>query len=114
MTTIEEYLAKQPDVLRAIGEAMVKLIGTVLPGTGAMWQGHPVWSLGAKPGQDPVCLIKAYSSYVTFGIWKGREIRDGSGRLDTAKGMPHVKLRTADDIDTELFTDWLRQASAGR
>jgi hypothetical protein len=108
-TTIDEYLAAAPEPLRTIGEQLVPIIDKVLPGTGAMWQGHPVWSLGAAPGKNPVCLLKVYSSYVTFGFWKGREI-DDSGRMDTTKGMAHVKLRTVADIDADLFTDWLTRA----
>jgi hypothetical protein len=109
-TTVEEYLAAQPEPLRAIGEQLRPIIDAVLPGAAALWQGHPVWSLGTAPGKNPVCLLKAYTSYVTFGFWKGREILDDSGRMDTTSGMAHLKLRTAADIDTDLFTNWLTQA----
>jgi hypothetical protein len=109
-TTVDAYLAAQPEPLRAIGEKLVPIIDAVLPGAGALWQGHPVWSLGAAPGKNPVCLLKVYSSYVTFGFWKGREIVDDSGRMDTTSGMAHVKIRTEADIDSELFTGWLMQA----
>jgi hypothetical protein len=109
--TVDEYVAAQPEALRAIAEKLIPVIEGVLPGTGAMWHGHPVWSLGTAPGRNPVCLIKAYPSYLTFGVWQGRRITDGSGRLET-KGMPHVKLRTPEDIDEALFTEWLHQARA--
>jgi hypothetical protein len=108
--TVEEYLAAQPEPLRAIGEKLVVIIHDVLPGAGALWQGHPVWSLGPAPGKNPVCLLKAYPSYVTFGFWKGRQIVDGSGRMDTTGAMAHVKLWSMADIDAELFTSWLTQA----
>jgi hypothetical protein len=107
---IKEYFGAQAEPLRAVGDAMVSIIEAVLPGLGAVWHGHPVWSLGATPGKQPVCLLKSYPSYVTFGLWRGREIADVSGRMDAAQGMAHVKLRTVKDIDAELFTDWLRQA----
>ena len=109
-TTVDEYLAGQPEPRRAIGEKLVPIIDAVLPGAGALWQGHPVWSLGPAPGKNPVCLLKAYTSYVTFGFWRGREIVDGSDRIDTTGGMAHVKLRTVADIDAEQFTGWLTQA----
>ncbi len=109
-STVEEYLAAQPEPLRAVGEQLVPIIDAVLPGAGALWQGHPVWSLGAAPGRNPVCLLKAYTSDVTFGLWKGREIVDSSGRIDTTRGMAHVKLASTADIDPVLFTDWLTQA----
>ncbi|WP_027342140.1 DUF1801 domain-containing protein [Hamadaea tsunoensis] len=109
--TIDEYVAAQPENLRAVAEKMVTLIDAALPGTGALWQGHPVWSLGAAPGKQPVCLIKAYASYVTFGLWRGRELDDPDGRIDTKGGMAHVKLRDLAEIDAELFTRWVRQSA---
>lgn len=111
-SSVEDYLAGQAEPLAAVGLAVQPVIDAVLPGAGALWQGHPVWSLGGAPGKNPVCLLKTYSSYVTFGFWRGREIVDGSGRMDTTGGMAHVKLRTVADIDVGLFTDWLTQARA--
>ncbi|SEG73614.1 hypothetical protein SAMN04489712_110132 [Thermomonospora echinospora] len=112
-TTVEEYLASLSEAQRQIADKLLPLIEQVLPGTGAMWHGHPVWSLGDKPGKSPVCLLKAYSSYVTFGLWRGQQVNDPSGRLEAgARTMATVKLRTPDDIDGDLFTDWLHQARA--
>jgi hypothetical protein len=108
--TVDDYVAAQEEPLRSIGAALVRIIDAALPGTGAMWQGHPVWSLGAAPGRNPVCLLKAYKSYVTFGFWRGRELDDPTGRMQTASGMAHVKLRTVADIDAALFAAWLKQA----
>jgi hypothetical protein len=107
-TTIEEYVAAQPSQLQEVCRTLIPLIDAALPGTGALWQGHPVWSLGARPGQRPVCLLKAYASYVTFGFWRGQELCDS--RIDTSTGMAHVKLRTPTDIDADLFGEWLKQA----
>jgi hypothetical protein len=108
--TVDEYLAAQPEALRAVAGTLVPVIEAVLPGTGAMWHGHPVWSIGTAPGKNPVCLVKAYPAYLTFGIWRGRELADDSGRLDTTGGMAHVKLRGVTDIDVDLFTGWLTRA----
>lgn len=109
-TTVDEYLASLAEPLREVGETVRPVIDAVLPGAGAVWHGSPVWSVGSAPGRAPVCLLKAYPSYLTFGFWRGRAISDQSGRMETAGGMAHVKLRTAADVDTALFTDWLRQA----
>ena len=68
---------------------------------------HPTWSLGKRP----VCYLKAASRHVTFGFWRGASIRDPSGRLESSGAvMAHVKLRTPEDVDVDLFADWLRQA----
>ncbi|GII33780.1 DUF1801 domain-containing protein [Planotetraspora mira] len=111
-TDITGYLAGLDDRTREIGERLRPVIDAALPGAnGAMWHGHPTWSLGDKPGKNPVCLLKAYGSYVAFGLWRGQEVADPSGRLAAgARQMAAVKLHAVDDIDPALFTDWLRQA----
>jgi hypothetical protein len=54
---------------------------------------------------------KAASKHLTFGFWRGASIDDPSGRLETSgQVMAHVKLRTPEDVDRELFASWLRQA----
>jgi hypothetical protein len=109
--TVEDYLTSLPESQRQIADKLLPLIEQVLPGAGAVWHGQPVWSLGSAPGKSPVCYIKAYSAYVTFGFWRGQEISDPSGRLEPgARAMVSVKLRTLADIDTDLFTTWLHQA----
>ncbi|MEV0730655.1 DUF1801 domain-containing protein [Polymorphospora sp. NPDC050346] len=114
MTTamITDYLTSLDAPLREVGEKLRPVIEAALPdATGAMWHGHPVWGAGDKPGKNPICLVKAYSSYVTFGLWRGQEITDASGRLVAgARQMASVKVRTVDEIDPALFADWLRQA----
>ncbi|GAA0925923.1 DUF1801 domain-containing protein [Nonomuraea longicatena] len=68
---------------------------------------------GRKPGKSPICYVKAYPSYVTFGFWKGQTLTDPSGRLDAGgRGMAGVKLRSLADIDADLFAEWLHQARA--
>jgi hypothetical protein len=112
-TTVEEYVASLPEQLRPIAEQVQPIIDAELPGAGAVWHGHATWSLGAAPGQSPVCLLKGYPSYLTFSLWRGQAIKDPSGRLEPgAREMAGVKLRTLDDLDPDLFADWLRQARA--
>ncbi|WP_405013861.1 DUF1801 domain-containing protein [Kitasatospora sp. NBC_01539] len=109
--TVDAYLASLPEARRATTDALLPIIEAVLPGRGAVWHGHPVWSLGPKPGVSPVCHLKAYDAYVTFGLWRGRAVTDPSGRLAAnAQEMASVRLRTPADVDAALFTDWLRQA----
>ncbi|MDG4785610.1 DUF1801 domain-containing protein [Micromonospora sp. WMMD1102] len=73
---------------------------TLTDATCVMWHGHPVWGLGETPGRRPICLLKAYTSYVTFGLWRGQEIVDRSGRLiPGARQMASVRLSTPADVD---------------
>lgn len=111
--SVQAYLNALPEPQQQITDKLLPIIEAALPGSGALYQGHPVWSVGEKPGKSPVCYVKAYSSYVTFGFWKGQMLPDPSGRLDAgARGMAGVKLRSLADIDADLFTDWLHQARA--
>ncbi|GAA2357255.1 hypothetical protein Cme02nite_50860 [Catellatospora methionotrophica] len=110
---MDSYLTALPAAQREVTDTLTPLIDSVLPGRGALWHGHPVWSLGPKPGNTPVAYLKAHSTYVTFGLWRGQEISDPSGRLQPgARAMAAVKLRAPADIDPALFTAWLDQALA--
>jgi hypothetical protein len=112
-TTVLDYVSTLPETQRRIAEQLVRIVDVELPETGAVWHGHPVWSLGAAPGKSPVCLVKAYASHVTFSLWRGQDIDDPSGRLTPgSRTMAGVKVRTTDDIDPDLFTNWVRQAAA--
>lgn len=109
--TVEDYFASLPEAQREIIGKLLPLIETEFPGAGAVWHGHPVWSLGPAPGESPVCYVKAYTGYVTFGFWRGQEISDPSGRLESgARQMAAVKLRGPADIDAEVFSTWLSLA----
>ncbi|MEU8259586.1 DUF1801 domain-containing protein [Micromonospora sp. NPDC048999] len=112
MDAVTDYLAGLDAPLREVGEKLRTVIDAALPeAASAMWHGHPVWGLGDRPGRTPVCLVKAYTSYVTFGLWRGQDVDDASGRLVAgARRMASVKLRAVDEIDPDLFTRWLRQA----
>ncbi|MFI6316367.1 DUF1801 domain-containing protein [Nonomuraea sp. NPDC050556] len=112
-SSLQDYLNALPETQQQITDELLPIIEAALPGAGALYQGHPVWSAGDKPGQSPICYVKAYASYVTFGFWKGQSLSDPSGRLDAGgRGMAGVKLRSPADIDPDLFSDWLHQARA--
>ncbi|MDH6237323.1 DUF1801 domain-containing protein [Cryobacterium sp. CG_9.6] len=110
-TSIDEYLAGHADPIGAIAATLRAKFDAGLPQTSAqLWHGHPVWL------QDgiPVAGFKAYASFVTVLFWRGQRVTDASGKLDAsgAKEMGSVKLRVAEDVDAELFDDWLRQINA--
>lgn len=108
---VPEYIDALSEDQRAVATALVALIEAELPGRGAVWQGHPVWSLGTRPGQQPVCFVKAYPRYVTLGFWRGQAIPDPGGRLEPgSREMASVKLRTIEDVDLGLFTAWVHAA----
>lgn len=108
--TVDEYLSSLPQPLCDVGHAVASVIAADLPGAEAsLWHGHPTWKLG----KAPVCLLKAYTRHLTFGLWRGAAVSDHSGRLvpGGAETMASVKLRGLDDVDAELFAGWLRQVA---
>ncbi|MEV4411346.1 DUF1801 domain-containing protein [Catellatospora sp. NPDC049609] len=109
---IDEYLAGLDQPLAAVAARMRDVIEAALPTTtGVVYHGHPVWGLGEQPGRNPICLVKAYRSYVTFGLWRGQDVPDPSGRLIAgARRMASVKLAGLADVDAALFTTWLHAA----
>ena len=106
--TIDEYIAAMPESLAAVAADARRVIDARLEGAdSAIKWAHPTWSLG----KQPVCYLKAATKHVTFGFWWGASIDDPSGRLETSgEVMAHTKLRSPEDVDEELFADWLRQA----
>lgn len=107
--TIDEYIESLPETLEPIGKKLADIMDSGLPGaTGVIWHGHPVWMLG----KTPVAAFKAHASHVTFMIWRGQELTDRSERLEAAGSstMANLKVRSADDIDEQVFVNWLNQA----
>jgi hypothetical protein len=106
--TVDEYIAALPGPLREVAARARTVIDANLDGaSSAIKWAHPTWSIG----KEPICYLKAASRHVTFGFWRGASIDDPSGRLGTSgEVMAHAKLRSLDDVDTELFAGWLAQA----
>ena len=106
--TIDEYIAALPAGLSEVATAARRVIDAKLDGAdSAIKWAHPTWSLG----KQPVCYLKGASKHITFGFWHGASIDDPSGRLETSgEVMAHVKLRSTEDVDEQLFAEWLRQA----
>jgi hypothetical protein len=109
---VDAYVEGLASPQREIAAAARVIIDAQLPDIGAaVWHGHPVWSAGARPGERPVCLLKAYTRHVTLAFWNGTRIDDPSGRLEPgSRDMASVKLSSLDDVDADVFAGWLRQA----
>jgi len=106
--TVDEYIEALPEDLGKVAAAARSVIDARLEGAeSAIKWAHPTWSLG----KQPVCYLKGASRHVTFGFWRGASIEDPSGRLETSgEVMAHTKLRSLEEVDEELFANWLRQA----
>ena len=57
--------------------------------------------------------MKAFTTAVNFGFWRGADLSDPDGALEgTGDRMRHVKIRSAEDVDPERFTAWVKEAVA--
>ena len=61
--------------------------------------GHPCWVGGTR-----IASIIAHSAHVNLQLWSGARLADRwPDRIEgTGKGLRHVKLRAAADVDAEL------------
>ncbi|WP_116204547.1 DUF1801 domain-containing protein [Amycolatopsis circi] len=106
-TTVAEYVAAQPEALREVYAALLPVLDDAMPDPAVLYHGAPTW----KAGKNPVCLAKAYSSYVTLAFWRGQLITGGDLEPG-AREMAHVKLRSAEDVDAKQIAAWVQQALA--
>lgn len=110
--SVEDYVTALAGPIRDVVDALVAVVDAAVPDADCVvWDGEPVWRLAGVVGSQAVCTITARPTHVAFGIFRGHELADPSGRLDTRPGaLAHVKLHTVADVDAALFADWLHQA----
>jgi hypothetical protein len=69
------------------------------------------WAQPVYEVNGPLCYIKAFKKSVNFGFWRGIDLDDPNGRLQgTGDKMRHVKLSGVDEVDSELFGQYVLQA----
>lgn len=69
---------------------------------------QPVYELGG-----PFCYFKAFKSSLNFGFWRGVDLDDPKGLLEgSGDKMRHVKLTSIEDVNTDAFAAFVRQAIA--
>ncbi len=58
-------------------------------------------------------MIMAAGTWVDLGFYRGTELKDPKGLLEgSGKSMRHVKVRSLKEIDTEYFTELVKQAAS--
>jgi hypothetical protein len=106
---IDGFFAKQPPHLRAILEALRKLVEEAAPDAqSAIKWGMPFYSVGG----NMMCALAGFKSHVNL-ILSGPPgaFADPDGRLEgDAKGGRHLKLRALDELPRQSVRGWLRTA----
>jgi hypothetical protein len=72
------------------------------------------WGMPVYEHHGMLCYIRAWPAYVTLGFYdQGIDLTDPTGSLaGTGDNMRHVKVRSAADIQPDLFAGWIKQAAA--
>jgi hypothetical protein len=69
------------------------------------------WAQPVYEQNGPFAYVKAFTSAVNFGFWRGADLSDPDGALEgTGDRMRNVKIRSAEDVDRERFTAWVKEA----
>ena len=69
------------------------------------------WAQPVYEVNGPFAYIKAFNNSVNFGFWIGIDIYDPEGLLrGSGEKMRHFKLSSLDDINQQIFSDFVRQA----
>lgn len=106
---VDSWISEHDPSLRQIAEALRNLILSIGPDLkeSVKW-GNPMYQ-----GNDRVLYLSATETYVSLGFFDGASLDDPNGRIDgTGKRMRHVKVRALEDIDTDQFESWIREALA--
>src|SRR5204863_76300 len=108
---IDGFFAKQPPHLRAILEALRKLVDDAAPdATSSIKWGMPFYTVDG----NMMCALAGFKSHVNL-ILAGPPgaFADPEGLLEgDAKGGRHLKLRALDELPREAVRGWLRTAVA--
>ncbi len=96
---VDTYVKKLPPDTRAVVETLRRLIFAVAPHAYEDLKWGQPWYVGNKG----VCYIAAFKDHVNLGFARGAELPDPAGRVEgTGKGMRHVKIRSAKEIDAAV------------
>lgn len=107
--TVDGYIAGLPDWQVEIVTAVRKIILDAAPDAkeSIKWA-QPVYEKGG-----PFAYIKAFKNAVNFGFWRGVDLEDTQGLMHgDGQRMRHIRLTGMEDIHTQIFTDFIKQAVA--
>jgi hypothetical protein len=105
--TVDGYIAALEPWQAEIATAVRRLVREAAPETTEAIK----WSQPVFESNGPVCYVKAFKNHVNFGFWRGAELDDPEGLLEsTGSQMAHVKLQSAGDLRPKPLRELVRQA----
>lgn len=105
--TVEAYIESLPPDQAKIVSAVRAIILKAAPEAEESFKwAQPVYESGG-----PFCYIKAFTSAVNFGFWRGVDLDDPNGRLEgSGQKMRHVRIEDLSQIDEKAFAAFVTQA----
>jgi hypothetical protein len=105
--TVDEYVDSLEGWQREVVSRLRDLIREAAPeATEAIKWAQPVYE-----DHGPFCYIKAFKNHVNFGFWRGADLPDPEGLIESSgKKMGHVKVGGAEGIRTDVFQEYVRAA----
>ncbi|MFD2245548.1 DUF1801 domain-containing protein [Pontibacter ruber] len=104
---VDEYLEKLPHEKQVLAQAVRRIIHNTV----AHLEECVRWDIPCYFFYGPVCYFASSRSGIHFGFFRGKELADPARRLVSRNGqMPHIKVRSLEDIDELYFADLIRDA----
>ncbi len=89
-------------------EQLIALVRKAAPdATASIKWAQPVFEVGG-----PFAFIKVAKAHVTFGFWRGAELKDPNSVLEGGAVMRHMKIASTEDVDEKVIASFVRQAVA--
>jgi hypothetical protein len=109
-SSVDEMLENLPADQRAIVASLRALVKKADPKASEGFK----WSMPVFEQDGMLCYIAPMKNNVNFGFYESAPVLDDpDGLLEgTGKRMRHVKLVKASDVQSALFTRWVKQAAA--
>lgn len=106
---VQAYIAAMPGWKREIGRRVDAIIVRALPGVckAVKWN-SPLY--GVESGVW-FLSFHCFTSYVKVTFFRGKDLAPMPPGASKQKDVRYLDIREGDEIDEQLFADWVRQAS---
>jgi hypothetical protein len=105
--TVDEYIDQLEGWQAAVVSSLRDLVRDAAPDASESIK----WAQPVFEDHGPFCYIKAFKNHVNFGFWRGADLPDPAGLIESSgKKMGHVKLTGVDDMRPEVFAEYVRAA----
>jgi hypothetical protein len=105
--SIDEFMAGLDDWKSEIVANLRELVAESAPEAEEAFK----WSQPVFESDGPFSYIKVFKDHINFGFWRGADLNDPEGLLKgSGKKMRHVPLKGMQDIRSERFKAFVREA----